>query len=428
MNQIAILGGHLIDPLNNINQITNIYLAQGHVIALGQAPDGFTPHRKIDATGKIICPGLIDLQARLREPGQEHKATIASETRTAAKSGITTVCCPPDTTPVIDTPAVAELIIHRAKQHGFGRVLPIGALTGKLAGEQINEMYALKSAGCVAVSNGERPISNTVIMQRAMEYASTHHLTVFLHAADEWLSQNGFMHRGEISTRLGIPATPESAETTIVARDLILIEQTGVTAHFCKITSAAALNMISQAQKKGIPVTADVTAHHLFLTETDVLGYNSNCHVSPPLRTWHDREMLRQGLAEGTLNAICSDHQPHEEDAKLAPFSQTASGISALETLLPLGIKLVEEKLLDLPTLIHRLTLGPAKILGSQLGHLSLNAEADICIFSLNEPWILNPKKMLSHGHNTPFSGWEFNVQVNYTLLAGQIVYEAESV
>ncbi|MEO5702449.1 MAG: dihydroorotase [Gammaproteobacteria bacterium] len=421
--RLSILHGHVIDPANNIDAKCDIHIDKGHIVALGAAPAGFRAEQKIDAQGRIVCPGLVDLSARLCEPGLEHKATVASETLAAASAGITTLCCPPDTDPVIDTPAVAELIHQRAAQSGKARVLTLGALTQGLAGTQLSEMMALKQAGCVGLSNALRPVGNSLVMRRAMEYAATHGITVFLHAEDAALRNLGCAHEGAVSTRLGLPGIPESAETVAIARDLLLIEQTGVRAHFSQLSCARAVQMIAQAQANGLPVTADVSAHQLFLTEMDISDFNSDCHVIPPLRTMRDRDGLRQGVSEGTLAAICSDHQPHEIDAKLAPFMSTAPGMSALETLLPLTLRLVDEKVLELSAALACVTYLPARILGINAGTLSAGAAADICIYDPQAYWTFDKNKLVSCGHNSPFSGWEFKGRVTHTLLGGTQVY-----
>lgn len=423
--RLSILHGHVIDPANNIDAKCDIHIDKGHIVALGAAPAGFRAEQKIDAQGRIVCPGLVDLSARLCEPGLEHKATVASETLAAASAGITTLCCPPDTNPVIDTPAVAELIHQRAAQSGKARVLTLGALTQGLAGTQLSEMMALKQAGCVGLSNALRPVGNSLVMRRAMEYAATHDITVFLHAEDAGLRNYGCAHEGAVSTRLGLPGIPESAETVAIARDLLLIEQTGVRAHFSQLSCARAVQMIAQAQANGLPVTADVSAHQLFLTEMDINDFNSDCHVIPPLRTMRDRDGLRQGVSEGTLAAICSDHQPHEIDAKLAPFMSTAPGMSALETLLPLTLRLVDEKVLELSAALACVTHLPARILGINAGTLSPGAAADICIYDPEAYWTFDKNKLVSCGHNSPFNGWEFKGRVTHTLLEGRLVYEA---
>lgn len=422
--RLRITNGRVIDPANAIDGVQDIFIADGRIQAIGDALQGFTADREIDATGLIVCPGLVDLCARLREPGQEHKGTIASETFAAASAGITTLCCPPDTDPVIDTPAVIELIRNRAEAAGYARVVPLGALTEGLAGESLSEMAALKEAGCVGVSNALRPITNTHVLRCAMEYAATHGLTVFLNPEDPWLRNKGCMHEGAVSTRLGLPAIPESAETAAVARDLMLIEQTGVRAHFCRLSTARAVRMVARARYEGLPVSADVSAHHLYLTEMDVADFNSQCHVTPPLRTQRDRDGLRAGLARGAVAAICSDHQPHEPDAKLAPFSATEPGISSLDTLLPLSLRLVDEDVLTLSEVLACLTHKPAQILGIEAGTLSTGAAADICIFDPQRYWELTESTLQSRGRNTPFMGWEFKGRVTHTLLAGKIVYE----
>lgn len=424
--KISIMGGRLIDPANGVDQITDVHIAAGKVVALGQAPADFAVAKTIDAQGQVVCPGLVDLQVRLREPGQENKATIASETRAAARAGVTTLVCPPDTHPVTDTPAVVDLIRHRAEQAGFARVVSLGALTQNLDGEQLAEMSALKAAGCVGVSNAAQAISSTEVMRRAMEYAATQDLPVFLYAQDPWLAAGGCAHEGAVSVRLGLPGIPESAETIAVARELQLIEQTGVRAHFCRLSSERAANMIARAQHDGLPVTADVTAHHLYLTEMDIGFFDSQCHVLPPLRTQRDRDGLRIALQQGTVSAICSDHQPHDRDAKLAPFPASEPGISGLETLLPLALRLVDEGLLDLSQAIASITEAPANIIGLSAS-LAVGETADVCIFDPKQYWQLTPETMWSRGHNSPFFNWELKGQVTHTLLAGHLVFGASA-
>ena len=422
-DRIRIHGGRVIDPASGIDSLHDVFIAAGRIAAVGSSPDGFSPDLEIDAGGCIVCPGLVDLSARMREPGQENKATIASESLAAASGGITTLCCPPDTTPVIDTPAVTELIRLRAETTGLTRIVTLGALTRGLAGEQLSEMAALRKAGCIGVSNGLQPLANPLILRRAMEYAGTFDLTVFLHADDHWLSNGGCAHEGRVATRMGLPGIPEAAETAAVARDLALVQQTGVRAHFCHLTSERAVRMVARAQYDGLPVSADVAVPYLYLSEIDISDFNTQCHLIPPLRTVEDRQGLREALRRGTLSAICSDHQPHEPDAKLGPFTATEPGISGLDTLLPLSLQLVHEELLPLPDLLHRLTRGPAEILGLPGGTLAAGATADICIFDPERTWMLSTATMRSNGHNTPFMGWEMRGRVIRTLLAGQLVY-----
>jgi dihydroorotase len=424
VERISIRGGRLIDPANRLDLETDLHLADGLVLAVGHAPAGFQAQRTIDARGRVVCPGILDLSARLREPGLEQKATIESETRAAAASGITTICCPPDTTPIIDTPAVAQLVQHTAQRHGFARVLPAGAMTRGLDGAQISEMAALRLAGCPVLSQADRPIRNAQVQRRAMEYAATFGLTLFLHPQDPDLSRGGCAHEGAMSTRLGLPGIPEAAETLAIARDLALAAQTGARIHFRGLSTGRASTMLAAAVRRGVHASGDVAMHQLFLTEADLDGFDANCHLIPPLRTLADRDALRQAVASGGLTAICSDHQPHDADAKLLPFPETAPGISALETLLPLALRLVAEGVIDLSGVIARLTTGPAEILGVNLGHLSPGATADVCIFDPDARWTPTPDTLLSHGENSPFLGKEMRGRVTTTLLNGRVVFE----
>jgi len=424
VTQISIRNGCLVDPANGIDEHTDLHIADGCIAAVGDAPSGFRPGLTLDARGQVVCPGLIDLCARLREPGLEHKGTIASETAAAASAGITSICCPPDTQPVIDTPAVAQLIAQTAERSGKARVFPAGALTQGLTGEQISEMAALKHAGCPVMSHADRPMRDTLVERRAMEYAATFGLTVVLRPQDHHLRDKGCAHEGRVSTRLGLPGIPEAAETVALARDLALAEQTGARVHFRGLSCARAIAMLAEAQERQIAATADVSAHQLFLTEDDLEGFDSNCHVDPPLRTKGDCLALRDAVAQGVIAAVCSDHQPHEEDAKLAPFPVTEPGISALETLLPLMLRLIEEGIMDLPAAIARLTVGPTRILGLTAGNLAPGCPADVCVFDPESRWLVSPDTLLSHGRNTPFLGQEMKGRVSWTLLSGRIVYE----
>lgn len=423
--RLLIRGGHLVDPANLVDAEKDLYIDdEGFVVGVGKAPEGFKPERTLDATGRIVCPGLVDLRARLREPGLEYKATIESEVQAAVAAGITTLCCPPDTNPVIDTPAMAQMIQHRAWRFGLAFIHPLGALTKGLAGAELTDMRALNDAGCVGLTNALAPVTDTLVMRRALEYAASFDLTVFLHSEDPWLHANGCMHEGEVSTRLGLPGIPEAAEIVGVARDLALIEQTGVRAHFCGLSSARAVAMIAQAQGRGLPVSADASAHHLHLTEHDIGFFDTQCHVLPPLRSLQDREGLRAAVQRGTIAAICSDHQPHEPDAKLAPFAESEPGVSALETLLPLTLRLVDENLLTLNQAIAMLTVKPARILGVDAGHLGVGATADVCIFDPEARRTLTAENMVSRGRNTPFLGRELRGRVTHTLVGGDTAFE----
>ncbi len=421
-----ISGGRIVDPANDIDQVADLYIDdEGFVVGIGNKPKEFREDKIIDASKQIVCPGLVDLRARVREPGLEYKATIESETLAAVSAGITTLVMPPDSDPVIDTPAMAQMVQQRAWRFQSAFIHPLGALTKNLDGKQLTDMETLDEAGCVGFTNALQPVKDTLVMRRAMEYAASYDFTVFLHSHDPWLQEHGCVHEGEVATRLGLPGIPEAAETVGVARDLALIEQTGVRAHFCQLSSARAITMIAEAQQRGLPITADVTAHHLHLTEHDIGFFDSQCHVIPPLRSQRDRDALRSALAGSVVTCICSDHQPHEADAKLAPFIQSEPGISGLETLLPLTIKLVSDSVFDLKSAIASLTCNPADIIGVDTGHLSIGATADICIFDPEANWILEPDALVSNGKNTPFSGWELPARVMCTLVGGNVVYQS---
>ena len=325
---------------------------------------------------------------------------------------------------MIDTPAMAQMIQHRAWRFGLAFIHPLGALTQGLEGKRLADMEALDDAGCVGFTNALRPVTDTQVMRRAMEYCASFDLTVFLHSEDPWLRGRGCMHEGEVCARLGLPGIPEAAETAGVARDLALIEHTGVRAHFCGLSSARAVAMVAEAQRRGLPVSADVTAHHLHLTEHDIGYFNTQCHVLPPLRSARDRDALREALRNGAIGAICSDHQPHEPDAKLAPFAESEPGVSGLETLLPLTLRLVDEKLLDLAAALALLTAGPAAIIGVDAGQLGVGATADVCIFDPEARWVLSADAMVSRGRNSPFLGRELRGRVTHTLVGGKVVFE----
>lgn len=423
--RIVIRGGYVIDPSNGVEGTQDLYLAEGRVVALGTAPDGFSADRTISAEGQIVCPSFIDLCARLREPGHEHKAAIASESEAAAASGIATLCCPPDTDPVIDTPAVVNLIREKAQQIGKLRVLPIGALTRGLKGKDLSEMSALKRAGCVALSNAHAPMANTLVLRRALEYAASHDLLVVIRPEDPWLADRGCVHEGPTATRLGLPGIPDAAETVAIAQVLALVEHTEARVHFAQLSCARAARMIARAREKGAPVSADVAAHQLHLTEMDVDGFNAMCHVRPPLRSLSDRDALREALRTGVVTAICSDHQPHEPDAKLDVFQSTEPGMASLEMLLPLTLRLVDENILSLSQAIALLTQGPATVMGLRTGTLNVGSPADICIFDPERTWTVDGSTWRSSGRNTPYWGETVKGRVTCTLLDGRLVFEA---
>lgn len=426
MTRIKIKYGRIIDPANQIDEIGSLYIADGKILSIFNKPQGFKADQVIDATNLIVCPGFIDLSARLREPGQTQKATFASETKAAASAGITSLCLPPDTKPIIDTPAIAELIKDKAEKVNYPQIYPIGALTQGLAGKGLSSMFALKSAGCIAVSNANEPLNSLVVLRRAMEYASSHDLTVFYRPDEASLSHNGCAHEGVFATHYGLPSIPEAAESIAVAQCLELAELTGCRVHFSQISCKRSVIKIQQAKKYGLNVTADVAIHQLHLSEQDIEPFNSVYHVLPPLRSETDKKYLQEGLANGSIDAICSDHQPHDLDAKLGAFPETEAGMSSLETLLPLTLKLVENHAISLSHAIESLTSKPAQCLGLKAGALTVGYNADVCIFNPQKNLEINHQNWLSAGKNTPFWGQSLKGRVTHTLQAGKLIYTLE--
>jgi dihydroorotase len=422
-----IKNGRVLDPANNVDSSHDLHIDENGFISGNDHNDNqLSPDQVIDAAGCWVIPGLVDLAARFREPGEEHKGDIRSESAAALASGVTSICLPPDTKPVIDTPAVVELIQQRTKRCDSPHIYTLGAMSVDLNSTQLSELGALKSAGCVGISNASHPISDSQFMRNIMDYAASFNLKVFLTPADQFLGEQGCVHEGKVATRMGLPGIPVAAETAIVARDLTLIEATGIEAHFCRLSSARSIEIIANAQQRGLPVTADVSAHQLFLTENDIIDFNSCAHVLPPLRTERDRDALRQAVVDGVVNAICSDHQPHEADAKLAPFAETAPGMSTLESWLPLCLKLVHEQLLDPVTVIRAITVNPANILGIPTGNLGEGNVADITIIDPESEWTFDISKMLSRGKNSAFNHWPFSGEVKHTLVSGKRLYSCQ--
>ena len=426
MSQILIKQGQIIDTANNINRIGDVYIADGKIVSVTHEPAGFKPNTVIDAKHKVICPGFIDLSTRLREPGQSRKATFKSEALAAASAGVTTMCLQPDTNPVIDTPAVAELIKELAEKAQYPQIYPIAALTRKLEGTELSSMLSLKQAGCIAVGNAQQAVKNLLILRRAMEYAASHDLLVMFRPNDYWLGNNGCAHEGAVATRYGLPSIPEEAETIALAQCLELVELTGCRMHFGQLSCKRSVIKIFQAKKYGLNISADVAIHQLHLTENDMIPFDSSYHVLPPFRTEEDREYLQQGLASGTLNSICSDHQPHDIDAKLGAFPETEPGVSSLETLLPLMLKLVQQKAITLQQGIAALSENPARVLHLNSGALTVGYAADVCVFDPELSWQVNADNWKSQGINTPFWGQTFKGRVTHTLQAGKLIYSLE--
>lgn len=423
--EVTIKNGILVDPANQVNAVTDLHIGQGIIKAIGPPPSDHNPERILDASNQYVFPGIIDLCTRLREPGEEYKATILSEARAACGGGITSMICPPDTFPIIDTPAMAHMIQNRAEAAGFASVHPLGALTTGLKGEQLTDMATLIDAGCVGVSNALISVENSLLMRRAMQYASTYSIPIFLTPKDPWLQGNGVVHEGRVSTRLGLPAIPEAAETVCVARDIALVETSGATAHIAMISCKRSVDKIRAARTRDLPITTSVSINHLLCTEDDIGEFNAQYKVIPPLRTESDRQGLIEGIVDGHVAAICSDHQPHGADAKLAPFSEAATGIAGIDTLLTLTYSLVRAGIIDLETAIAALTFNPARIAGLGVGRLNPGSPADLCIFDPDKQWQLDEQTMQSQGRNSPWYGTDLVGKVTMTLKQGEIVYKA---
>jgi dihydroorotase len=403
---VLIKNARLLDPGSGFDGPGFLGLRAGRIDHCGAAPPQAAYDETIQAQGLWAMPGAIDVCARLREPGATHKATMASETPVALAAGITALCLPPDTDPVIDNAAVVVRINRIAKAACGAYVYMLGALTRGLAGEALAEMSALKQAGCVGVSNALAPVGSTRIARRALEYAASLGLTVHVVPLDAALAEGGCAHEGPVATRLGLPAIPVAAETIAMRLWISLVEDTGARVHFGRLSSARAVALLESARARGLPVSADVAAHQLFLTEEALEGFDTQAHVLPPLRSQSDRLRLREAVREGLIEAICSDHQPHEADAKTNPFPLTEPGISALETLLPLTLRLVEEGLLTPLQAAQRLSAGPAAVLGVRGGSLEPGQPANVVLIDPHAQFVLDPQRLRSRGRNTPFAGW----------------------
>ena len=424
--RIHIRNGRLLCPTQELDRVGELYIADGSIIAAGEPAPDFSADLEITLDGQYVCPGIVDLSVHTREPGFEHKATIASETAAAVRAGVTSMVCPPNTRPVTDNPAVVELIHQRQARLEQTRIYPLGALTRGLDGRQLTAVAALQQAGCVGLSNADKPVVDTEVLRRAFEYAAGFDLPVFIHPEDSFLRNQGVVHEGKISTRLGLPGIPEAAETIAISRALLLIEQTGVRAHFCRLSCARSVELIEAAKQQGLPVSADVGICHLYLTETNVDGFNAQCHLWPPLRTDRDRQALLDGLRRGVIDAVCSDHQPHDEDAKAAPFSSTEAGASTLEALAPLAFNLVATRAFTPAQVVGALTCKPAAVIGINAGSLAPGAPADLFIFADQQQWTLQAGAMISAGKNTPFDGWEMCGKVTHTIIGGKPAFGHE--
>ncbi len=424
--RIQIKNGRVIDPANGIDRLADVAIADGVISQIGDVPAGFDAEGTIDATGCVVCPGLVDLSARLREPGFEYRATLESEMAAAAAGGVTSLACPPDTDPPLDEPGLVEMLKHRARLPEFAHVYPVGALTEKLAGKRLTEMAELHEAGCVGFGQANTAVLDTQVLLRAMQYAATFGFSVWLQPQDPHLAKGGVAHDGAVAARLGLTGVPVVAETIALATMLHLAQETGVHLHLTRISSAAGLDMIRAARAAGIRVTCDVAAHHLHLADRDIGWFDPHCRLDPPLRGDRDRDALRAGLADGTIDALCSDHTPVDDDAKQAPFADAEPGATGLELLLALTLKWAAEMNIPLATALARVTSNPARIMGVPAGTLSPGAAADICVFDPEAGLVINRETLKSQGKNTPLLGRAFKGRVRYTLIEGHLAYHDE--
>ena len=421
---LYIKNGHLIDPKNNIDAKQDVFIVDGKIAAIGAAPAGFKATQTIDATGLIVAPGFVDLSARLREPGFEYKATLKSELQAAAAGGVTSLACPPDTDPVLDEAGLVQMLKHRARKINLARIYPLGALTQQLAGKSLTEMYELSEAGCVGFTQADNAIVDTQVLWRAFEYAATFGYTLFLRPEEPFLAKNGVAHDGEIASRLGLKGIPSAAEDLATASLLRIAAETKTKLHLCRLSTAESVDLVRRAKQQGIAVTADVSANHLHLTEHDIGYFNAQANLKPPLRSMRDKEALCKGVKDGTIDAICSDHTPVDDDAKLLPFAEAEAGATGLELLLPLALMWAAHNKASLSDAIAKITHLPASILGIKGGHLSVNSHADITIFDAAHSWQVDAKQLKSQGKNTLFLGLEMQGKIHYTLLNGQITHQ----
>ncbi len=438
---MLIKGGRILDPGQGIDRIGDLLIMDGKIAKLGEKGailnQGFPV---LDASGLVVCPGFIDLHCHLREPGFEEKETIATGTKAAAKGGFTTVCCMPNTNPPLDNRSTVEYVIAKAETEGSIRVLPIGCVTKGREGKELTEMAELAEAGVIAFSDDGEPVRSSAILCHALDYASGLGLTIIDHCEDKTLSEGGLINEGWVSVRLGLKGIPAAAEEIMVARDLALAQLTKGKLHIAHVTTEGSVDLIHRAKDKGVKVTAEVTPHHLLLTEERVMGwhggkdniiYDTNAKINPPLRTQKDIDALLRGLKLGIIDAIATDHAPHTLVDKMCEFGLAAFGISGLETAFGCLMSLVHQDKLDLTTLISKLTIEPAKIIGTkygELGTLKIGTQADIILFDPNKEWIVDSHHFASKGRNTPFDGCRFKGKIMVTIWGGKIVYKDESI
>ena len=422
--KIHIQNGRVIDPMNARDEIADLFVVAGKIVAVGEAPPNFHANRVIDASGLVVCPGLVDLSVRLREPGFEYRATLESEMLAAAAGGLTSLACPPDTDPPLDEPGLVEMLKFRAKNLPGPRVYPIGALTQKLEGRLLTEMAELTEAGCRAFTQADAVPTDPQVLLRAMQYAATFGFSLWLRPQDLSLARDGVAHDGAVASRLGLPGIPALAETVALATILLLTRETGARIHIARLSTREGIAMVRAAKAQGLSITCDVASTHVHLSENDLVSFDSHLHLVPPLRSLRDRDAIREALRDGSIDALCSDHTPVDEDEKQVPFGESAPGASGVELLLPLTLKWAREMGVPLIKAIDLISWKPAQILGVPGGNLSVGSCADICIFDEAAEWIATPKTLASQGNNTPFLNHPMQGQVRYTLIDGHIDFE----
>ncbi|HTN43844.1 MAG TPA: dihydroorotase [Nitrospiria bacterium] len=428
---LLIRNGRIVDPAHRRDEVTDLLIENGKISRIGKALKSDGPKSEtqtIDGTDKWVVPGLVDVHVHLREPGFEYKETIKSGTEAAAAGGFTSVCCMPNTIPVNDNQAVTRLIREKARLEGRVHVFPIGAITKGSKGEELSEIGDLVGAGCVAITDDGKPVMNSGVMRRAMEYSLAFDLPVIDHCEDEHLMDGGVMNEGVVSMELGLRGIPAAAEEVMVARNLILAELTGARLHLAHVSTAGSVRLVREAKSRGVRVTAETCPHYFSLTEEAVRGYNTCAKMNPPLRTHRDRDAIRQGLKDGTLEVIATDHAPHSEDEKNREFDLAPFGIVGLETALPLTLRLVEEGVLSLDEAVAKLTVQPARVMRLNKGHLGIGADADLCLIDPEATWTVDPSRLRSKSNNTPFAGWRMKGLVVMTIVDGRVVYSTEEV
>lgn len=422
---ILIQGGLVIDP-GRFNGVADVLIEDGKISAVApalHAPAGATV---IHAAGQLVMPGFVDLHVHFREPGFEYKETIESGTAAAVAGGFTSVCCMPNTNPVNDNQSITEFMLDRAKAAGNAHVYPIGAITKGSEGKELAEIGDLRRAGCVAISDDGRPVMNSLVMRRAMEYARAFDIPVVDHCEDLHLSEGGCMNEGLVSTELGLPGIPSAAEDVMVARNVSLAELTGARLHLAHISTAGSVRMVREAKSRGLKVTAEACPHHFTLTEELTRGYNTHAKMNPPLRTWQDVQAIKEGLRDGTIDVIATDHAPHATQEKQQEFTEAPFGIVGLETALPLTLALVDEGILTIESAVAKLATAPAKAFSLDAGTLAAGASADVTIVDPQAQWEVDPSRFRSKSRNTPFAGWKVKGRVTTTIVSGRVVFERE--